>query len=142
AQVVSFVRVAVSMALTVPLGWWATLAHLGFLSAGWVYNVGLKATPASVFAYVVGFGLLPCVVTLALPDPRLPAAWVVAVGVLLGVAAHFANVLPDAEGDRLWGSRGLPQLAGKKISIAVIVIAVMLSGVVALLGFSGRLLLA
>jgi hypothetical protein len=48
-------------------------------------------------------------VTLALPEPALASPWAFAAGALLGVAAHFANVLPDLDDDRATGVRGLPQ---------------------------------
>ncbi len=134
ARVVSFALAALSMLVTLPLGWPATVAHLGFLAAGWGYNLGLKATPASVIAYCVGFGLLPVVVTLALPNPALPAPWVVATGALLGVAAHFANALPDLEDDRALGIRGLPQRLGHRYSVAVVGCSLLVAGALVLVG--------
>ena len=123
ARTVSLVLAVLAIALTLPLGWAATLAHLGFMGAGWLYNAGLKSTPLSVLAYVVGFGLLPFVVTLALPTPALPAGWAVAAAALLGVSAHFANALPDLEDDRRHGIRSTPQLVGVQVSVALIALA-------------------
>lgn len=134
ARTVAFVLAGAAMALTLPLGWQATLAHLGFMAAGWAYNVGLKSTPASVVAYAVGFGLLPGIVTLALPNPQLPAAWAVAVGALLGVSAHFANVLPDIAQDRELGVWGLPQLVGVRGSVIIVALTLFVGGILAVVG--------
>ncbi len=134
ARTASYLLAGSAILLTTPLGWWATLAHLGFLAAGWTYNAGLKSLPASVATYVVGFGLLPCVVTLALPDPRLPAIWTIAVGALLGVSAHFANALPDIDGDRRLGIRGLPQLVGQRWSVIATSVSLIVCGVLVVVG--------
>jgi 4-hydroxybenzoate polyprenyltransferase len=81
---------------------------------GWVYNAGLKATPLSGLAYVVGFGPLPGLATSLLPGHPSPRAWVLAAAAQLGLGAHFANVLPDLDGDRATGVRGLPQLVARR----------------------------
>ena len=58
-----------------------------------------KSTIWSWAPYAVAFGLLPAIATLARPTPRWPEPWAIAAGALLGVAAHFANVLPDLATD-------------------------------------------
>jgi 4-hydroxybenzoate polyprenyltransferase len=105
-----------SMALTVPLGWGATVAHAVFLGSAWAYNAGLKSTVVSLVPYLVSFGLLPAIVTLSLPEPRVAATWAIALGALLGAAAHFANVLPDLVDDDATGVRGLPHRLGARAS--------------------------
>ena len=40
-------------------------------------------------------------------------------GALLGCAAHFVNVLKDLDQDRQSDIKGLPQIVGKKASIAI-----------------------
>ncbi len=127
AALVSAIAAAVlSIALSALLGWPAAVAHLVFLGAGWSYNAGLKGTVFSVIPYVVGFGVLPLVVTLAGPEPSLASPWVIAAGALLGVAAHFSNVLPDLEDDRATGVRGLPHRMGPRAT--GVLIAVSLAG--------------
>jgi 4-hydroxybenzoate polyprenyltransferase len=102
--------------LTVPaslgLGVRAGLLHLAAVSAGWAYNLGLKSRPVSPLPYLLAFGALPAVATLALPTPRWPPAWIVLAAALIGAAAHFANVLPDLDDDLAAGVRGLPQRLG------------------------------
>ena len=77
--------------------------------AGWAYNLGLKSSLASGVMYLLGFGPLPAYAASTLPGH--PAArWPVMVAAaLLGLGAHFANVLPDLAGDKATGVGGLPQ---------------------------------
>jgi 4-hydroxybenzoate polyprenyltransferase len=114
---------AASVLASVPLGWPAVLAHLVFLASGWGYNAGLKSGAISVLPYLIGFGALPGIVTLARAEPALPAWWAVAAGALLGAGAHFANVLPDLEDDAATGVRGLPHRVGRAGSVVVVWIA-------------------
>jgi 4-hydroxybenzoate polyprenyltransferase len=119
----AFVAAGLAIALMIPLGWAATAAQLVFLTAGWAYNTVFKSSAFSVVPYIVGFGALPLAVTLALPSPSLASPWVLIAGALLGVAAHFANVLPDLDDDRATGVRGLPHRVGARASGLVIAVA-------------------
>lgn len=78
-------------------------------AAGWAYNAGVKSTLASGLLYLVGFGLIPAYATSALPGHPWPRWPVTVAAALVGLGAHFANVLPDLAGDRATGVRGLPQ---------------------------------
>ena len=119
----SVVTLLLAVLLTLPLGWRATAVHVVFIASAWSYNLWLKRTPFSVLPFVVSFGLLPALVTLS-GVPPLPAAWwALAAGALLGVAAHFANVLPDLEADRITGVRGLPHRVGARGSGVVIAVS-------------------
>lgn len=109
-----------AVVLTAPLGWPATLAHTVFIASAWAYNLGLKSTIASVLPYVVSFGILPLIVTLALTEPAMASPWAIAAGSLLGIAAHIANVLPDLEDDRATNVRGLPHRLGSRASALLI----------------------
>lgn len=127
----------VAVALTVPLGWLATLAHAIFIVSAWSYNAGLKATAVSVLPYIVSFGLLPLVVTLA-RQPAGPAAfWALGLGAMLGVAAHFTNVLPDLADDERTGIRGLPHRLGRTGSGLVTCGALAIAALLAFFGPSG-----
>jgi 4-hydroxybenzoate polyprenyltransferase len=109
----AWVSLAASLLLTVPLGVGAWIAQVVFIASAWAYNVWLKRTIYSVVPYIVSFGLLPVIVTQSLPEPAGAAWWAIAGGALLGVAAHFANVLPDLDDDRRTGIRGLPHRLGR-----------------------------
>ena len=79
------------------------------VGAGWAYNAGLKGTVWSGLMYVLGFGPIPALATSILPGGPAARPWSVAAASLLGLGAHFANVLPDLATDRVGGVRGLPQ---------------------------------
>ena len=119
----AFVTAGLAILLTLPLGWPATLAHTAFIASAWAYNALLKSTPASVLPYIVSFGLLPLVVTLALPQPTAASPWAMLAGALLGVSAHFANVLPDLRDDAATGIRGLPHRVGRRATGLIIAVA-------------------
>ncbi|CAN5299018.1 UbiA family prenyltransferase [soil metagenome] len=112
----AFVSAVLALGLTVPLGWPATIAHAVFILSAWSYNLGLKSTALSVLPYIVSFGLLPLVVTLARGIPALCSPWALVAGALLGVSAHFANVLPDLADDAATGVRGLAHRVGARTS--------------------------
>jgi 4-hydroxybenzoate polyprenyltransferase len=111
---------AVAVVCCVPLslanGWRAGAAHLLAVGGGWAYNLGLKRTVLSFLPYAVSFGLLTAFLTLGLPGAPWPPAWAVAAGALLGVGAHFLNVVPDVDDDLAAGIRGLPQRLGARRS--------------------------
>lgn len=119
----AWVAVIVAILLTIPLGWPATIAHVVFIASAWGYNLGLKSTVLSVAPYIVSFGLLPLIVTLSREHPTGASGWALAAGSLLGVAAHFANVLPDLDDDRATGVRGLPHRVGPRTTGLVIAAA-------------------
>ncbi|MFJ8442554.1 UbiA family prenyltransferase [Kitasatospora griseola] len=115
--------VACCVLLSAACGVAAATVHLVAVAAGWAYNLRLKATWWSWLPYALAFALLPAFVTLALPGRPWPAAPVLGAGGLLGVAAHFANVLPDLAADRAANIRGLPQRAGARVSALTAVLA-------------------
>lgn len=130
----AFVCAALAIALTVPLGILATVAHTIFIASAWLYNLGLKNSSLSVLPYILSFGLLPLIVTLARPVPALAAGWALGLGALLGVAAHFANVLPDLADDARTGICGLPHRLGRGGSGIVICAALALAALLAFFG--------
>lgn len=123
AAVIAIASAATSVLLSLPLGFPAAAAHAVFLAAGWLYNAGLKRTPLSFLAYLVGFAALPLFVGLASPSPFIVSPWVLVAGGLLGVAAHGANVLPDLDDDRRTGVRGLPHRIGVRATGALIAVS-------------------
>ncbi|MET0989013.1 MAG: UbiA family prenyltransferase [Glaciihabitans sp.] len=133
-RAVAWASAAASVLLMLPLGVPAALAQAVFIASAWGYNAVLKGTAASVVPYIVSFGLLPVIVTLSLPDPSGAAWWAIAAGALLGVAAHFTNVLPDLEDDRRTGVRGLPHRLGRRVSGLVTFIALATATVLVVTG--------
>ncbi len=134
----SFVTAVAAILLTLPLGWLAALVHTLFIVSAWTYNLGLKNTPVSVLPYIVSFGLLPLIATLARSVPTAAAAWALALGALLGIAAHFANVLPDLDDDARTGIAGLPHRLGRAASGVVIWASLAAGGIAAFFGPAGE----
>ena len=122
-RTLSLSSVAIAIALTVGLGLWATLVMMLMLIVGWSYNLGMKSNWTSVVPYGIGFGLIPVLVGAASPSPYLVPAWVIVVAALLGVSAHFANVLPDIVADKATGVNALPHILGQRVSALVIAIS-------------------
>lgn len=112
----------------------AGAAHAVFVLCGWAYDLGLKASPLSVVPYAVGFGTLPSLATLLLQHPHLAPWWATAAGTALGIAAHFANVVPDVEADTAAGVRGLPQLLGARRSALLAPAALLVGTVLVVVG--------
>ncbi|HEX4213355.1 MAG TPA: UbiA family prenyltransferase [Candidatus Dormibacteraeota bacterium] len=105
---------AATVPLSLALGPLAAAAHAAALAMGVAYNLGLKDRPWSVVCYAAGFGLLPVIVSLSLDPPRPAHLWTVCAAALIGVAGHCTQVLRDIPADRAQGSRGLPQLLGRR----------------------------
>jgi 4-hydroxybenzoate polyprenyltransferase len=114
AGIAAVVALALTLALSVALGWPSGAVALATVLSAWAYNLGLKATVLSWLPYAFSFGMLPAVATLSASPPRWPAAWALAAGALLGVAAHLANALPDLDDDVATGIRGLPHRIGAR----------------------------
>jgi 4-hydroxybenzoate polyprenyltransferase len=111
------VALVLAVLLSLALGWRAAALHAVTVTGGWAYNLGLKATPWSALAYFVAFGALPALATSAIPGPELAPAWTMLAAGLVGVAAHFGNVLPDLPEDLAAGVLGLPQRLGARRSV-------------------------
>lgn len=130
----ALVTLALALALSVPLGAGMLAAHAFFLASAWAYNAGLKSTAFSLVPFLVSFGLLPSLATLAAAEPRLAAPWAWVAGAALGAAIHLTNVLPDLEDDRVTGVRGLPHRMGGRTSAVLATVGVLTGAVAVLLG--------
>lgn len=115
----ALVAVVVCIPLSMFSGWRAGTVHLVAVSLAWVYNIKLKSTAASVVPYLFAFGLLPAFVTLGLAGHPWPQPWAMIAASLLGIGAHFVNVLPDLEADRATGVCGLPHRLGYMPSLVI-----------------------
>ena len=124
----------VAIALSLALGPLLAVVHLVALASGWAYNAGLKRTVLATLCYIVGFGLIPLLVTLAREEPRPAAWWAIVMGGMLGLAAHFANVLPDLEADQRHGIRALPHRLGARPAGATALIALAAAGALGVIG--------
>ena len=100
-----------------PLHLWGGLTHLLGVGCGVAYNFYFKSRITSPLPYAIAFGAL--VGCIFLGADRMPPWWLVVSGSLLGVAAHFANVVKDMDKDRALGVMGLPQRLGTRRSIRI-----------------------
>jgi 4-hydroxybenzoate polyprenyltransferase len=99
------------------LGVSGTAIHfIGLLSAT-AYNFKLKLTLLSVVPYIVSFGALPWAIYVAAGNT--PPTWIVLGFILFASAFHFLNVIKDLEADIDQKVMGLPQVLGRKKSIAM-----------------------
>ncbi|WP_438352141.1 UbiA family prenyltransferase [Microbacterium sp. CJ88] len=132
AWIAAVVTVAGALLLSALLGVGMLGAHAVALASAWSYNTGLKSTPFSVLPFMVSFGLLPSLATLAADIPRPAAAWAWIAGAAIGVAVHLTNVLPDLDDDARTGVRGLPHRLRRTPS-AVIAALALVGGAIAVL---------
>lgn len=116
---IALVSATIAVGLSLTLGPLVAAAHAVFLLAGWAYNLGLKRTLAATLCYAAGFAVLPLLVTFAASPPAAATPWAIGMGALLGVAAHFTNVLPDLADDRAHGIAALPHRLGARASATV-----------------------
>ncbi len=113
-----WVAAVVSLLAALAMSAAISLITLGILAlligAVWAYNLGLKSTPWSGLMYLLGFGPLPAYAASTLPGQPAPRFWVCVAAGLVGLGAHFANVLPDLTADLRSGVRGLPQVVAAR----------------------------
>ena len=127
-----------AVGLSAALGWRSALVNLVLVvGSGIAYNLGLKATVWSWLPYVVAFGSLPALASLAAAPPEPPKVWVCAASAALGAAAHFLNTLPDLADDAATGIRGLPHRIGGPRSQGVATVLLMGATLLIVLGPPG-----
>ena len=127
-----------AVVFSLALGPRAGAVHLLLVvGGGLAYNLRLKSTPWSWLPYAAAFGSLPAVVTLAQSPPAWPPWWMAAAGALLGVGAHFVNVLPDLADDAATGVHGLPHRLGRGVSQQVATAVLVAASATVALGPAG-----
>lgn len=120
--------------LSLLLGPIAAVAHLILITAGWVYDAGLKRTVWSIVPFIVAFGLLPVVSVAAGTITQFPVWWGMTTGAVFGVAIHCSNVLPDLADDRATGVRGFPHRLGFRGAGVVAFAALVVGAALVLVG--------
>ena len=103
--------IAIIVNLFGPLGIKAGAISILGIGIGVSYNIYLKPTAFSPIPYALAFGLLPT--ALVISTDRTPPLWMFWAGALLGMAAHFANVLKDFREDKESGIESLPIRLGR-----------------------------
>ena len=112
-----------------PLGLKGGSVYLLGVGCGIAYNFYFKFSPLSPLPYAVACAALPASIFYA--TDRTPPLWVLAVGAMLGVSFHFANVIKDLPQDRESNIGGLPQRLGIKVSVATAIVLLIVSALVA-----------
>lgn len=111
-----------------PLGFKGGFVYMLGIACGVAYNFYFKFSVLSPLPYAIAFAVLPS--SVAISKGIAPPLWMWLGGALLGMAAHFINVIKDMEQDQKSGIQGLPQRLGAKFSIitavALIVIAILI----------------
>jgi 4-hydroxybenzoate polyprenyltransferase len=130
----SVVAVLATVPLSLACGWLAGAVHFVTVASGWAYNLGVKSTAWSWLPYAAAFGALPAFVSLAEDPGSAPPLWLPLAGALLGVGAHFVNVLPDLADDAATGIRGLPHRLGARWSQVVAAMVLAAAAVVIVVG--------
>ncbi len=97
-------------------GWLGGSFHVFAILMAWLYNIRLSRTAWSWLPYALAFGAMPAFLSFGLNDAP-PTAWAVAVFAIIGVSAHLANALPDAESDVAAGVGGLVVRLGAPRSV-------------------------
>jgi 4-hydroxybenzoate polyprenyltransferase len=100
-----------------PLGFKGGLLYWLGIGFGVAYNFYFKFNFLSPVPFAVAFAILPSCI--AISKDVTPPLWMWLGGALFGSAAHFINVLKDLDQDRASDIKGLPQILGKKASIAI-----------------------
>jgi 4-hydroxybenzoate polyprenyltransferase len=125
----AMIAAAACVLLSWRLGDRAAGIHLIAVASALSYNAGLKGTVLSPLPYVLSFGLLPVIASVAVTN-RVPPAAHIAAAALLGAAAHFGNTVGDSEADALTGVRGLPQQVGPQRSLVTVAAVVAVAATV------------
>lgn len=123
--------IAIIANLIGPLGIKGGAVYLLGVGCGIAYNFYFKFSPLSPLPYFIALAALPASIFYAVD--KEPPLWVLATSSLLGVAFHFANVLKDLSADRQSSIGGLPQRAGKKVSIGIIVLLLVIVAAILLI---------
>lgn len=118
----AMVPIALVINLLGPLGFVG--GGLSVFSIGWAiaYNFYFKFTVLSWLPFAIAFGSLPS--SMALSKEQVPPVWMWVGGALLGIAAHFLNVIKDMKQDHVSGIKGLPQRFGTKASVIAAVVMI------------------
>lgn len=123
-----------ALVLSAPLGTALLAAHAIALVSAWSYNLGLKATAASILPFFITFGLFPSLATLSAPQPQLAQWWAWVAGATLGAAVHLTNVLPDLDDDARTGVHGLPHRLGLRGCASLAAAAVLIGAAAVIVG--------
>ena len=108
-----------------PLGIKGGLVYMLGIACGVAYNFYFKFSPLSPLPYAIAFAALPSCI--AFSKDITPPLWMWLGGALLGMAAHFINVIKDMKEDQISEIGGLPQRLGTTKSIITAAVLALLA---------------
>jgi 4-hydroxybenzoate polyprenyltransferase len=139
--IAAFAALLAALAMSLAIGALTAIILAVIVGAAWAYNAGLKSTLASGLMYILGFGPIPAYAASTLPGHPAPTWYVTVAAALVGLGAHFVNVLPDLAADRATGVNGLQQQVAARWgsgAVRAIALVLLLSASVLLLLASSR----
>ena len=108
-----------------PLGIKGGLVYMFGVAWGVGYNFYFKFSPLSPLPFAIAFAALPSCVVIS--KDITPPLWMWLGGALLGMAAHFINVIKDMKEDQISQIGGLPQRLGTTKSVISALVLVLLA---------------
>lgn len=107
-----------------PLGIKGGLVYMFGVAWGVGYNFYFKFSPLSPLPFAIAFAALPSCIVIS--KDITPPLWMWLGGALLGMAAHFINVIKDMKEDQISQIGGLPQRLGTTKSVISALVLVLL----------------
>ena len=107
-----------------PLGIKGGLVYMLGIACGVAYNFYFKFSLLSPLPYAIAFAALPSCI--AISKDITPPTWMWLGGALLGMSAHFINVIKDMKEDQISEIGGLPQILGTKKSVLLAIVLVLI----------------
>ena len=108
------------------------LFALGGLAAGLSYDLGLRRTVCSFVPWWAGMSFVPLAAYAAADRLSTHLLTLLPLSLLVALALHCANSLPDVSIDRAAGRRSLPVILGERASHVMSVGALIVAGFVAI----------
>jgi len=130
------VAILVSASLTIPLsllaaGWLGGAAHIAAVGSALVYNLYLARTVWSWVPYAASFALMPVFIAQAIAPSSWPTLPLVSLSVVVGVAAHLLNAIPDIAIDRAAGWGGIAVTLGRRRALVAVFLLAALAALTA-----------
>ena len=127
--------IAILLSWTVA-GWLGGSFHEFAILMAWLYNIRLSRTVWSWLPYALAFGVMPAFLSFGFNDEP-PTLWAVAVFAIIGVSAHLANAMPDADSDASAGVGGLVvHLRNRRSVVLCWLLLALGSGILAVVSFA------
>jgi len=108
-----------------PLGIKGGLVYMFGVAWGVGYNFYFKFSPLSPLPFAIAFAALPSCIVIS--KDITPPLWMWLGGALLGMAAHFINVIKDMKEDQISQIGGLPQRLGTTKSVISALVLILLT---------------